>query len=79
MQERPRVKKLLAYEKEVNEGLPNGLGNYRVAQTHAAAEKYKYLAVTKRISGQRRQIELLISIAGLTESLRTVTKTNSEK
>jgi len=37
MQERPSVKKLLAYEKEVNEGLPRRLR--RVAQTHEVAEK----------------------------------------
>ena len=42
MLERPSVKKLLAYEKEVNVRLcQDGLGNYRVSQTHAVAEKWK--------------------------------------
>jgi hypothetical protein len=34
------VKKLLAYEKEVNEEFAkDGLGTYRVSQTHAVAKK----------------------------------------
>ena len=39
MQERPRIKKLLAYEKEVNEGLPN----YCVKQTHNCCSLSGYL------------------------------------
>jgi hypothetical protein len=42
MQERLSVKKLLAYEKEVNEAFAKTA--WRVAQTHAVAEKQTYLA-----------------------------------
>jgi hypothetical protein len=37
MQERPSVKTLLAYEKEVNAGSPNRLRQFSRVQTHALA------------------------------------------
>ena len=40
MLERPSVKKLLADEKEVNEGFAN-TAYHRLSQTHAVAEKWK--------------------------------------
>jgi len=57
MQERPSVKKLLAYEKELNDGFAKtAQATIAFSQTHTVTDKLKYLAVPcGEIESQRRR------------------------
>jgi hypothetical protein len=80
MQQRPSVKKLLADEKEVNEGSPRR--SRRVARTHAVTEKQKYLVVpcgNERGIRERGQIVLShFDFKTHTKSFRTVIKSKPD-